>query len=184
MSGHLGHLMIDIETMGNKSQSVICSLAAVEFDINTAQIGRVFYEKVSIQSCLDIGLKVNGSTIEWWLGQSEVARKEILSGGKNITEVLFRFREFLEALGTENLQIWGNSPRFDLGILEDAYVATKHSIPWNFRLERDLRTLVAFAPELKRNAQSLGNAHLPVDDCLFQIQYCCAIWKKLCLQKI
>ncbi|MFA5723953.1 MAG: 3'-5' exonuclease [Candidatus Pacearchaeota archaeon] len=176
---NLGNLMIDIETMGNKSQSVICSLAAVEFDILTGQTGRSFYEKSSIQSCLDIGLKVNGDTIEWWLSQVDKARQEISGGGKNITEVLHKFRLFLESLGTENLQIWGNSPRFDLGILEDAYIATKHQIPWNFRLERDLRTLVAFAPEIKRNCQVVGVAHFPIDDCLFQIEYCCAIWKKL-----
>jgi 3' exoribonuclease, RNase T-like len=179
MLGNLGHLMLDLETLGNESHSVICSIGAVEFDIATGKTGRTFYEKVSIQSCLDVGLKVNGSTIEWWLEQNEAARKEISVGGKNIVEVLYKFRLFLETLGTENLQIWGNSVRFDCGILEDAYKATKHQIPWNFRLERDVRTLVELAPELKRNAQSVGTAHLPIDDCLFQIQYCCAIWKKV-----
>jgi hypothetical protein len=178
MPKNLGHVMLDLETMSNRSHGVICSVGAVEFGMATAQTGRTFYEKVSIQSCLDIGLKVTGSTIEWWLEQNETARKA-LAGGKNITEVLHKFRLFLEDLGTEDLQIWGNSARFDLGMLEDGYEATKHPIPWNFRMERDVRTLVAFAPELKRNAQSIGTAHLPIDDCLFQIQYCCAIWKKV-----
>ena len=68
---------------------------------------------------------------------------------------------------------------FDFGILEDAYKATKHQIPWNFRLERDVRTLVAFYPAIKRDAQSVGVMHAPIDDCKFQIQYCCAIWRKL-----
>ena len=179
MPKNLGHLMLDLETMGNESHSVICSIGAVEFDIITGETGRAFYEMVSLQSCLDLGLKVTGSTIEWWLGQNEAARKEVSLGRKNITEVLHKFRLFLESLGTEDLQIWGNSVRFDCGILEDAYHATKHSIPWNFRLERDVRTLVSLAPELKRNAQSIGTAHLPIDDCLFQIQYCCAIWQKV-----
>ena len=90
MPKNLGHLMLDLETMGNESHSVICSIGAVEFDIITGETGRAFYEMVSLQSCLDLGLKVTGSTIEWWLGQNEAARKEVSLGRKNITEVLHK----------------------------------------------------------------------------------------------
>lgn len=177
---NLGHLMIDVESMGNESKSALCSLAAVEFDINTGITGRTFYERISIQSGLDLGLVVNGDTIEWWLQQSEKSRLEIAMGGKKISEVLHKFRLFLEGLGTDNLQTWGNSARFDMGLLEDAYKATGNKkIPWDFRLERDVRTLVAFNPEVKTKYPKTGVAHNPVDDCLFQIGYCSATWKSL-----
>ena len=47
----LGHIMVDLETMGRNSNAVICSIGAVEFDINTGQTGREFFAKVDIQSC-------------------------------------------------------------------------------------------------------------------------------------
>ena len=56
----LGHVMLDLETMGRDSNAVICSIGVVEFDINTGETGREFFAKVDIQSCLDRGLTVNG----------------------------------------------------------------------------------------------------------------------------
>ena len=179
MKENLGHLMVDIEAMGNESCSVICSIGAVEFNIKTGEIGRKFYVKVSIQSCLDLGLKVNGETIEWWMNQSDEARKEVTTETLNIGDALYKFRLFLQDIGTENLCLWGNSVRFDMGLLEDAYKAKRQPIPWNFRNERDVITLVAFAPELKANAEKTGTKHQPIDDCLFQIKYCSAIWNKI-----
>ena len=184
----LGHLMLDLETMGKKSNSVICSIGAVEFDIETGDIGREFYRRVDIKSCLDIGLTVDGSTIEWWLNQNEKARKAISTGESlSITQALFEFTDFIKTIGGKQLQIWGNAARFDIGILEDAYFmcntflpdTIKINIPWDFRLERDVRTLVSFAPKVKEHYPSLGTEHNPIDDCKFQIGYCSAIWQKL-----
>jgi hypothetical protein len=176
----LGHVMVDLETMGNKSNSVICSLGAVEFDINTGELGREFFVKVSIQSCLDRGLIVNGDTIEWWLSQSEAARKKVTEGvSMNLAQALYEFKLYLEQLGANTVQLWGNGVRFDMGILEDAYRACNLKEPWNFRCERDVRTLVSFAPEVKDHYPKFGTEHNPIDDCKYQIGYCTAIWQNL-----
>jgi hypothetical protein len=177
----LGHIMVDLETMGNKSNSVICSIGAVEFDINTGETGREFYVKVDMQSCLERGMIVNADTIEWWLMQNEAARLKVAMGdGMNITQALHGFKLFLEDLGANTVQIWGNSVRFDMGILEDAYRACKLKEPWNFRCERDVRTLVALAPYIKEHYPKSGVEHDPIDDCKYQIGYCTAIWQILC----
>ncbi len=177
----LGHVMLDLETMGKSSNSVICSIGAVEFDIETGDLGREFYTGVDIQSCLDNGLIVNGSTIEWWLMQNEKARKSIAMGERMALGLaLHKFSNFVQTIGGKQLQIWGNSPRFDLGILEDAFIAVGFTdIPWDFRLERDVRTLVSFAPKIKEHYPSLGTQHHPIDDCKYQIGYCSAIWQNL-----
>ena len=172
--------MVDLETMGNTSNSVICSIGAVEFDINTGETSREFYRKVDIQSCLHRKLIVNGDTIEWWLMQSEAARMKIAVGdGMNIAQALHEFKLFLEELGANTVQIWGNSARFDMGILEDAYRACGLKEPWNFRCERDVRTLVSFAPAVKEHYPKTGVEHDPIDDCKYQIGYCTAIWQKI-----
>lgn len=177
---NLGHLMLDLETMGNKSNSAIVSIGAVEFDIETGELGREFYERVDLQSCLDAGLLVNGSTIYWWLEQNEMARREIAKGGKKLLDVLLLFKQF--TLGLGDYQIWGNGVRFDVGILEDTYVVCGfQEMPWNFRNERDVRTLVSFAPNIKEQIKFpfTSTSHLPIDDCKYQIEYCVAIWKNL-----
>jgi len=175
---NLGHLMLDLETMGKNSNSAIVSIGAVEFDINTGETGREFYEIVDLQSCLDKGLMVNASTIYWWLLQSDAARKQICQPNDSLENVLNKLNSYFELLG--DFELWGNSARFDIGILEDAYTACGyHEMPWNFRKERDVRTLVAFAPSVKDNYPFTGVMHNPIDDCKNQIAYCSAIWMKL-----
>lgn len=177
----LGHVMLDLETMGNKSNSAIISIGAVEFNLETGEIGDTFYSRVDIQSCLDLGLIINGSTVMWWLKQNEQARNKITEGeGSSLEVVLDAFTGWFGHLG-KDVQIWGNGARFDIGILEDAYVACRWSVPWGFREERDLRTLVAFAPEIKLKAQNefKGVVHDPIDDCKLQIDYASKIWNKI-----
>ena len=176
----LGHVMVDLETMGRDVNSVICSIGAVEFDINTGELGREFYQKVDIQSCLDKGMGVNGDTIEWWLMQSEKARMAIAVGeGKNLTQMLYEFKLYIESLGANTVQIWGNGISFDIVIMTEAYHKCKLKEPWNFRCERDVRTLVSFAPEVKDHYPKTGTMHYPIDDCKYQIGYCVAICQKL-----
>jgi len=176
----LGHVMVDLETMGRDSNAVICSIGAVEFDINTGETGREFYRKVDIQSGLEKGLTVNGPTIEWWLMQSEAARMAVAVGnGMNISQMLYEFKLFIEKLGSETVQIWGNGVSFDIVILSESYRHCKLKEPWNFRCERDVRTLVSFAPEVKDHYPKFGTEHNPIDDCKYQIGYCTAIWQNL-----
>jgi DNA polymerase III epsilon subunit-like protein len=186
-------LMVDIETMGNQSYSAILSIAAVEFDINTGETGRTFHKHVNLQSCIDFGLKMQASTVLWWLEQSEEARKAIIDGQKDaesITDVLEDFYRFFEInnLGDRHdYEIWGNSPRFDLGLIQNAfnlysekvYGEVKIDIPWNFRRERDVRTLVALKPDIKEKYKFEGTPHNALDDCYFQIGYVCETWKEL-----
>lgn len=173
-------LMIDIETLGNKSHSVILSLAAVEFDLDTGNTGKEFYKKIDLQSCLDAGLKINASTLQWWMEQKPEALKELFNGATPLEVVLSNFRDFYTLqCGTPFPRVWGNGARFDLGILEDAYEAIGQNVPWGFRSEMDVRTLVAFAPDIKKNLVFEGVAHNPLHDCYHQIKYCCETWKTL-----
>lgn len=170
--------MLDLETMGNKSNTSLVSIGAVEFNIQTGETGREFYKVIDLQSCLDLGLKVQASTIYWWLMQSEAARKRICEKGEHLSKVLVDFSLWMGGY-VNNIKIWGNGARFDIGILEDAYVACGLPIPWYFRSEMDVRTLVAFKPEIKATYPMIGVEHDPIDDCKHQIGYCTLIWQKI-----
>ncbi len=170
------HLMLDIETMGNGSFSSIVSIGAVEFDIYSGKTGKEFYVNIDLQSCLDSGLTVDGSTIMWWLQQNEQARQDISNSSVlHIYEALGEFSAFFD----KDWEIWGNSARFDCGLLQNAYNKLSLPIPWNFRKERCLRTLVSFAPHIKENYKIIGTEHNALDDCKLQIGYCSEIWNLL-----
>ena len=177
------HIMLDLETMGNTSNSVIVSIAAVPFNLESNEVSaHCFYELVDFQSCLDVGLTVNASTVLWWMQQNDDARKELYkpknpaeSIHKALNDLYSFFREF-----NKDVQVWGNGARFDLGLLEDAYRACNyHEMPWDFRKERDVRTLVSLAPQIKETTPFKGTEHHPIDDCIHQINYCCAIYNHL-----
>lgn len=175
-------LMIDLETMSNTSRAAIVSIGATLFNIETGEKFSDFYRKVNLQSCLDAGLEVNASTIMWWMSQNAEARSYITnSSRKHISKALLDLSiwaktEVSSAEEFKNLRVWGNSNRFDMGILSDAYNAINQPIFWNFRNERDVRTLVAFAPQFKENEQFTGTPHHPVHDCHHQIKYCVKTW--------
>ena len=172
-------VMLDLETMGRKSNSALVSIGAVEFNLETGETGKEFYEVIDLQSCLDVGLKVEASTIYFWLQQSQQARDAICKDKKYpLTSVLHMFYVWMEGR-IKDVKIWGNGVRFDIGLMEDAYSACQLLNSWNFRSERDVRTLVAFAPDIKTNFFFQGIEHNPIDDCKHQISYCTATWKKL-----
>ena len=168
--------MIDLETLSTKPNAVILSIGAVEFDIETGDIGESFFININVQDCLNHGLEVEGSTIVWWLEQSDDARSKITnSHAAMLEDALDSFTAFFK----NNYQVWGNSARFDLGILHNAYDKVGKRTPWNFRKERCVRTLVSMAPEVKANHFFTGVPHDPIDDCKNQIKYCVATWNKL-----
>lgn len=172
--------MVDIETLGTTSYSSILSIGAVEFDILTGETGKTFDLKIDIQSCVDAGLKLNPATIMWWMKQSDDARTKVF--GKEGDPKKFTLEMALKSFNAfchKEYQVWGNSARFDLGLLENAYNAVNLPVPWDFRKERCLRTLISFAPEVKTAIPFTGTAHDAVDDCLHQIKQASAVWNKL-----
>ena len=177
------HIMVGIETMGNESYSSIVSIGALEFDLETGETGGEFYANVNLQSCIDAGLILNASTIMWWMSQDKKAINSLTNPKpKHIAEALQEFTEFIYPLGTlkEDLpKIWGNSTRFDLGLLQNAYNKLNLNIPWDFRKEGCVRTLVSFKPEVKDNFPNIGVSHNALSDCYFQVGYCSEIWRSL-----
>jgi hypothetical protein len=170
--------MVDIETLADTNNAVIVTIGAVKFDIETGETGKQFYKNIDIDSCLDAGFEVTGGTIRWWMTNSEEARKEMAANGVHILDALYDFGQFLK---DEDYHIWANGLRFDTAILENAYRRLKLPVPWNHRNEMDVRTLVAFAPEIKKEIvkNRINVRHNAIDDCLTQIEYCTKTYNKL-----
>ena len=171
--------------MADHQNAVIVSIGAVEFNLETGETGDVFYQKIDIQSCLNIGLEVKGSTIYWWLKQNEKARLELQLNTNSIIDVLKDFASFVTPFGDNKYyKVWGNPASFDLGILSNAYNKAKMTIPWFYRNERDMRTLVGLNPIIKDTFPKQGTEHHPIDDCKHQIGICCATWSSLQVKQV
>lgn len=165
------NVMIDIETLGNKPYSVILSIAAVVFDLKTGETFEKFNVSIDPQSCEESGLKLNASTVTWWLNQSKVAQLTFLNSEKvHFASAMLSFKSFIESIGTEFF-IWSNSPSFDLSLLKNAFDTGLSVYPWQFWQEMDVRTITNLCPEFKQNHVWTGVAHDPLTDCENQIQY-------------
>ncbi len=172
--------MIDIETLGTQPGAVILSIAAVEFDLKTGETGSIFHQDIDIESSVKQGLKIDASTVIWWLKQDKEAQKKITELHRNrLKNVLRAFGVWLRDWFPADVKLWGNSARFDLGLLEAAYNSCDMQLPWNHFNECDVRTLVMFAPEIKKETEFVGIKHYPIDDCKHQIKYCSKIYQKL-----
>ena len=172
--------MVDIETMGTTSKSAILSIGAVEFDLKTGELGKAFYVTIDFSSAMDAGLKVDADTVMWWLKQEYDARKHLWKDkGEHICVALEKFLAFIENCGGKKVEVWGNSARFDLGLLCDAIEVVGLEASWAYWNERCVRTLVSLNPKFKINAKFTGTPHYAPDDCKHQIKYCHETYKSL-----
>ncbi|WP_440866201.1 3'-5' exonuclease [Symbiopectobacterium purcellii] len=146
----MNHVMIDLETLGTNPNAPIASIGAVFFDPNTGGLGEQFYCHVDFESDMKNGAAPDGDTIKWWLRQSAEARAELIRDDMcPIWAAVSKFSDWLteNAESLDTLQVWANSPSFDCIILKSAFERTDTDIPWNYRNERDVRTIkeVGFA---------------------------------------
>lgn len=198
-------IMVDIETLHNSVNSAITQIGAVHFNIATGEVYDTFKVTIDLQSCLNVGLEIKAETLAWWLEENAALLKSIISdkSALNIKEGLFEFRKWLESKNPSTFRIWGNSNRFDLGIIANAYDKANQgkALPWQFFLERDVRTLTDLPnilhqisyPTLEKSfineidyksleielAIANGVRHEPVEDCIVQINYVTKILKNL-----
>ena len=174
MSGPQRHVMIDLETMGNVPGSVIVAIGAVAFDVETggSEAPSHFYRTISLQSCLDVGLTVQGSTVEWWLRQGDAARGALLLDQKTIFEALEDFSKWFPA----GAPVWGHGAIFDVSIIEAAFRAAMFEIPWGYRDSRDTRTLFSLVGQKVGKG---GVAHNALDDAIVQAQAVIEAYAKL-----
>ena len=168
------HVMLDLETMGVAPNAAIMSIGAVKFDPTRRELYAPgdpdyeppFYMTVDLQSCLDMGLKLDGSTVTWWMTQPTETRERLLKDTQQLQTVL---NEFAIWFGPVSMPVWGNGAAFDCVILRSAFIATGVYPPWTFRDERCYRTLCAAMPGVPWEKPTV--AHDALEDALAQAKH-------------
>lgn len=166
------HIMLDIETLGTSPKSVIFSIGAIK--IKEGKITGEFLGLPSIESCLDLGLKIEAGTLKWWMKQSDQARLQFSQSTGSIGEILSDFSYWVGA--SNNLYMWGNGSDFDNSHLAEAYKACKMEVPWNFWNSRCFRTLKGLFPDVEPSLK-VGTKHNALNDALVQAHHLIKIFK-------
>jgi hypothetical protein len=172
----MNHAMIDLETLDVRPSAAFPSIAITQFDIDTGMVGQTLYRTISLESLFAHGLTVGASTLKWWMEQDREVCRLMFVNVSDLKDVLCEVTAFIHE--HDLTALWGNSAKFDLGILENAYRATGIPLPWGRHNEQCYRTKV-FGYEHVFNEPKPINAHDPRVDCLYQIKKLCAVQKYL-----
>jgi hypothetical protein len=171
------HVMVDVETLGSNSTSVMASISLVRFNPYTGQVFENLNLNIDISLGLHLGAEVSSDTIMWWMGQSETARMSLIDSQvdpMDPIDVTILINDWIVGIEKEidmDLILWGNGAGFDIPILTNYYHLLGMDLPWKFYNVRDVRTVVDFCPEIKSSTVFEGTQHVPYFDCLHQIKY-------------
>lgn len=174
------HVMLDLETLGQGPNSVILSIGAVAFEPDTGLVQEhcAFYATINPQSCVDLGMVMDASTVLWWMQQSDEARAALLANGeaRSINSALIDFAQWFRD-HNDSAPMWGNGSDFDNVILANAYRAAHLNQPWKFRNNRCFRTLKNLHPNIKVERQ--GTHHNALHDAVHQARHAVAIFQNI-----
>lgn len=167
---HGVEIMLDLETMGTDPYSPIIAIGAVRFEAGPMQAMTSFYQSIKLESCMKLGLRPSASTIEWWMKQSDAAKR--VFEDEHAVDLPLALDAFTEWYGARPDNVWGNSAAFDIGLLKDAYKACGKDFPVAFYRERCYRTLKGLPGMDQFKLQRRGTHHNALDDAISQAHHC------------
>ena len=169
------HIMLDLETLGLNPNSVILSVGAALFSLD-GKIEALYHSRVTIQSCLEEGLQIDGSTIEWWMSQKKENIDRLFAvKAKELSLVLDEVYILVKQAAPYKRYVWSHGSNFDTVLYENACKKVGVPIWWDFRDVRDTRTLFDVA-NYKYTAKG---GHDALDDAMNQAKAVCEAYQKL-----
>jgi hypothetical protein len=183
MSNEITDVSIDLETLSTRANCAILSIGAVAFNRHTGKHGPTFYKEIDLDSTMQCG-HVSGSTLTWWMQQSQAAR-ELFSDARrddkvSLATALDGFAAWYRGLNGQPCP-WGNGSSFDITALEHAYVVGGVGLqaPWYFDAVRDMRTIVDAAGIQPSAVPFEGVKHKALDDARHQANVIYASLRKI-----
>lgn len=168
----MNDFMVDLETLDNIPTAVVVQIGAIAFDRADGSIVAEFCTNVDIQSELDAGFSISGSTIGFWMQQALQGQCTWLTGGRDSKRAMQDFIDFLDTYTTKSSLIWSHST-FDAPIL--FYHMNKHGLRtkahWNKWV--DLRTISFMARQVTSvpASERPEDAHDALADCKYQLKW-------------
>lgn len=163
----MNDVMIDIETLGLTPDSVILSIAAVEFDRHTSEIGAESYFRIDPNQQ---NRRIDVGTLKWWLQQMSDVFNESFLGEYPLEYALHG----LSIRVGQDCLVWSQGTDFDFPILCHAFFQHSIHVPWRYSNKRDTRTVYDVCKFDPRTIERKGEHHDALDDCHHQIRCVCA----------
>jgi hypothetical protein len=172
-------IMVDIEALGD----AVCQIGACSFDRDTGEIHEEFLVNITPKSCIDAGLGLRWGPVNFWL--QEASNGSPLTWTEDPIDLyaaLQLFNNFFIQVKEKHggyRGVWSHAT-YDMPQLHKAYRAAKVPQEWNYKRERDIRTLVDLAKvTLKKVEHKEKKTHDALDDCRYQVEYSVECFKKL-----
>lgn len=193
-------IIVDTETLGISSNAPVISLSAFIFPLDirdtfldenaSSSFSRAFSIKLNIAEQLELGRKMDLSTVEFWLKNHIKTFIEELSGTQEPIESLQGYLEWIEywrAMTLSDVKVIYRGMDFDNPMIESLLKDAKLDIPWiTPRFVRDARSyidaLLGTSTGRVPYVKKLETHHTSMGDCLDdarQIQIAYAIKNKL-----
>lgn len=170
-------IMLDHETLGTTADSVIMSIGAVKFNLETGEIEpEGFYASVSIDSNLERGRRIQEDTLIWWMRQGPEAQGVFHEEKLALAPALEQFSDWV---GTRDFTVWSNGADFDIPMLAHAYKQHQMETPWEFWNTRCFRTYKNLPGAKAIKVPFAGVKHNALADAYHQAQVACEIYKAL-----
>ena len=187
----MNNIMIDLETLSTNPNAAILTIAAVVFSLDGKKVDDYFYTGISMN---DVDTEpaeyghIDPSTVRWWMKESDDARAAIVNmtavKSESLITALFELTCFIQRQAAhDDIKVWSKGASFDLPILRSAFNRCRMDVPWGFRNERDVRTLIDLGQLLVGfNADDIrrtGPKHDALADARFQAKQVIATYKAL-----
>lgn len=174
-------IMLDIETLSTRPESVVLTLGAVKFDPWADEVDTEsgLYLRIDVDEQLALDRHVQQETVDWWGTQSEDVREEALGEQERtgLNDSIDQLNRFL--VGSNS--IWCQGPAFDIVILENLYRQLGRPTPWQFWQIRDSRTLFGVHGDPREKGRT--GAHNALIDCYYQARAVQHIYKTVGVKK-
>jgi len=164
------HIMLDLETFGVDPGSVIRSIGAVEFNIETGELGNEFYSNITRESCEELGMTVDPDTERWWSQQSKDAQDSLLKDQRPFKIVASDFCRWYarQCRGLSKVAMWSQGSNFDGVLLNSALKLAGMRAPWKFYHALDTRTAYFMGAFNSYAVKRDGTYHNALDDARHQ----------------
>jgi len=174
------HLMLDLETLSLRPDSVLLSIGLVPFSLEDGV-------KEGIEIVLDleqqVGRRIDQGTVTWWIHQSLEAKKVFAAQRISNDLAMREIHDFIqkETVGPKNVKMWGNGSDFDNVLFGNWWNWGKvrwpgtPDIPWQFYNNRCFRTLKNLHPSFEGIMKGVQRVvhHNALDDARWQAE--CAV---------
>ena len=170
-------LMVDLETLGTTADAVIMSIGAVKFDLESGEIDdAAFYASISVDSNLELGRRVDESTLIWWFKQPAASQQVFHEPKETLTDALAQFSDWV---GSGDYEVWSNGADFDIPMVAHACRQCGIEAPWKFWNSRCYRTYKNLPGAKNVTMQRKGVAHNALADAIMQAEHAAAIYRAL-----